>query len=78
MSECCQVWKLQFNDYPAMNASFNSQIVPVIGGASNDYLTLINKPSINGVTLEGNKTNEQLNISAIENSEIEELLKSFV
>ena len=78
MSECCQVWNLQFNDYPAMRASFDSQIVPVIGGASNDYLALINKPSINGVLLEGNKTNEQLNISAIENSEIEKLLKSFV
>ena len=56
MSECCQVWNLQFNDYPAMRASFDSQIVPVIGGASNDYLALINKPSINGVLLEGNKT----------------------
>ena len=77
MSECCQAWNLQFNDYSAMKASFDSQIVPVIGGVSNDYLTLINKPSINGVPLAGNKTNEQLNILAIENSEIEELLKSF-
>lgn len=32
-------------------------------GGTSDYSVLSNKPSINGVTLEGNKTSGQLNIS---------------
>lgn len=57
---------------------FDDKIVPVIGGGSNDYNDLNNKPSINGVQLVGNKTNEELLIKAISNSEIEDLLKNFV
>ena len=34
------------------------------GGGVADYNLLSNKPSINGVTLEGNKTSEDLNITA--------------
>lgn len=57
---------------------FDDKIVPVISGGSNDYNDLNNKPSINGVQLVGNKTNEELLIQAISNSEIEDLLKNFV
>lgn len=41
---------------------------------ADDYDELINKPQIEGVTLEGNKTYEQLNLAKITNSEIENLL----
>ena len=45
-----------------------------IGGAES-YDELSNKPSINGVKLVGDKTNEELLIAAISNEEIEQLLK---
>ena len=35
-------------------------------GESKDYNKLVNKPQINGVTLEGNKTLEELGIASIE------------
>lgn len=35
------------------------------GGGTNDYPNLRNKPSINGVTLEGNKSSSELKISAL-------------
>ncbi len=34
------------------------------GGGTTNYSELTNKPQINGVTLDGNKTSEQLNITA--------------
>lgn len=81
-------WRLKFSDYPQMNLvfsdssqmnlKFGTEIKPVIGNPASDYSELSNKPSINGVTLVGNKTNEELNITSLSNSEIEELLKSFV
>ena len=77
MSDCCHLWNLEFKDSSPMNATFSSDIRPVIGGGTN-YENLSNKPAINGVTLIGNKTNEELDIKAISNSEIEVLLKSFV
>lgn len=40
----------------------------------NDYEDLINKPQIEGVTLEGNKTYEELNLKKITNTELEEML----
>lgn len=43
------------------------------GGGTDDYDELTNKPSIEGVTLEGNKTFDQLNLTGITNSEIEDL-----
>lgn len=56
-----------------------SKVVPVIGGSgTSDYRDLDNKPSINGVTLEGDKTNEELLIKAIPNEEIEALLNAQV
>lgn len=56
---------------------FETDIRPVIdtGGGSSNYDDLSNKPSINGVTLVGNKTNEELLIQAISNEDLELLLK---
>lgn len=52
-----------------------SKVVPIIGSGF-DYKTAINKPSINGVELIGNKTNEELFIQEITNEEIEKLFKN--
>ena len=60
-----------------MELKFNTEIKPVVGGVR-DYAQLENRPMINGVELLGNKTNEELLITAITNDEIEQLLKAFV
>lgn len=39
-----------------------------------DYNSLRNKPQIEGVTLQGNKSFEDLTLSALTNSEIDELI----
>lgn len=44
------------------------------GGNVNSYNDLTDKPQIEGVTLIGNKTYEELNLQRITNSEIEDLL----
>ena len=48
------------------NTSFegkmDSLIAAILKGENYDYVQLMNKPSINGYTLEGNKTNAQLGI----------------
>lgn len=48
------------------NTSFegkmDSLIAAILKGENDDYVQLMNKPSINGYTLEGNKTNVQLGI----------------
>lgn len=78
MTRCNDKWHLTFSDPPDMALQFKSEIRPVINvGGSNDYEQALNKPRINGVELVGNKTNEDLNISAISNGEIEDLLNSF-
>lgn len=71
-------WHLTFSNTEDLELRFKSEIRPVfsVGGSSN-YEDMINKPKINGVELVGNKTNEDLNISAISNGEIEDLLNSF-
>ena len=56
---------------------FNTKIVPVVGGGSTNYEQLTNKPSINGVALIGNKTNEEILIQALTNQDIEGILKNF-
>lgn len=76
--DCCDSWKLKFTDPPDLHLKFGVDVRPVISYGTDDYNELTNKPAVNGVTLVGNKTNEQLNINAISNSEIEELLKAFV
>lgn len=47
-------------------------------GGTYDYNDLYNKPKINGVTLEGDKTSEEINIKALTNLEIEELLSNML
>ena len=47
---------------------------PLICGTLN-YEELHSKPKINGVTLEGNKSSEEIGIEEISNFELEELLK---
>ena len=45
-----------------------------LAGGTSDYNDLANKPSIESVTLDGNKTYEELNLSRISNTEIENML----
>ena len=43
---------------------------------TNDYNDLVNKPSINGVELVGDKTTEELDILPLTNAEIDEFMNS--
>lgn len=43
-------------------------------GGTKNYNELVNKPKIEGVTLEGNKTFEELHMNALTNIELERLL----
>ena len=53
-----------------------SEIVsPGIGQGVSDYERLKNLPQIEGITLIGNKSFTQLNLSRLTNSELEDLLK---
>ena len=45
------------------------------GHGTRNYNRLYNKPKIEGVTLEGDKTFEDLNLRSITNAELAELLK---
>ena len=47
-------------------------------GGTKNYNDLNNKPMIEGVELVGNKTYEELNLSSLTNTEIEELLDASV
>lgn len=51
----------QFNDATPLNVNFGALNTET---TASDYNALYNKPSINGVTLVGNKTSEDLNIAA--------------
>lgn len=73
---CNADWYPDFGDDQETVLDFGADIRPVIS-AANDYAKASNKPSINGVTLIGDKTNEDLNIRGISNAEIEALLKNF-
>lgn len=46
------------------------------GAGSNDYNDLVNKPSIEGVELIGDKTLEELDILPLTNAEIDEFMNS--
>lgn len=66
---------VQFDSSPEkIDLNFGSDIRPIIGGVS-DYNGLSNRPKINGVILEGNKTSDQIGISRLTNEEIEEIFK---
>lgn len=43
---------------------------------TNDYNDLVNKPSINGIELIGDKTPEELDIMPLTNAEIDEFMNS--
>lgn len=49
---------------------FSKQVLTETG----DYNNLINKPSIEGVTLEGDKTFEELTLVKIKNSDIDDII----
>lgn len=70
-------WKPVFTDSSSMNIDLGSDVKPIIGTA-NDYALSENKPSINGVTLIGDKSNEELHIGAMSNMDIENILNSFI
>lgn len=42
---------------------------------SNDYNEMINKPKIEGVTLQGDKTFPELSLNVLTNTELEQMLK---
>ena len=46
------------------------------GAGTNDYNDLVNKPSINGVELVGDKTTEELDILPLTNAEIDEFMNN--
>lgn len=48
------------------------------GEAASDYATLSNKPQINDVTLQGNKSFEDLGALSLTNIEIENIINSIV
>jgi hypothetical protein len=52
----------------------SEEVVFVDVNGSTDYENLKNKPSINGVTLTGNKTSGEIGIEEISNMELEDLL----
>lgn len=54
------------------NAALNVGSTTVV--SVNDYNDLRNKPSIEGVTLEGDKTFEELNLQRLTNAELENML----
>lgn len=55
--------------------NFGEDIRPVFGEGTTNYEDLQNKPSINGVILQGDKSNEELKIDSISNIELESILK---
>jgi len=49
--------------------------IEISTGGTNDYNDLINKPSIEGIELIGDKTLEELGVEALTPQEIDELLR---
>lgn len=68
-SYCC-------TDKKKEKPKFGSKVVVAVGGGSNNYAELRNRPRINGVELLGDKTNQELLIESIPNTEIEQMFKS--
>lgn len=48
------------------------------GGGVSSYNDLTDKPSIEGVTLSGNKTFPQLNLDVLSNSDIEDIFQDLI
>lgn len=70
-------WEPVFQDSKPLDINLGSDVKPVIGTAL-DYELADNKPSINGVTLVGDKTNEDIHIGSLSNMDIENILNSFI
>ena len=70
-------WNPVFTDSTPLHIDLGSDVKPVIGTAL-DYELADNKPSINGVTLIGDKTNEDIHIGSLSNMDIENILNSFI
>lgn len=79
MSKCC-TFNATFKEDRTLRASFaeSDRLDARFGEAqfitTGDYNDLINKPSIETVTLQGNKTFKQLGIDELPASEIEKIL----
>ena len=50
--------------------------IQISAGGTSDYNGLINKPSINNIVLEGDKTLEELGCRPLTNDEIDEFMNS--
>lgn len=57
------------------NSSFETKmdalVEAILKGENYDYVQLINKPSINGYTLDGNKTSSQLGIQNLNEENVD-------
>lgn len=62
-------------DIQTSNGEIDTDIELSTNG-TNDYNDLINRPSINGVELVGDKTTEELDILPLTNAEIDEFMNS--
>lgn len=62
-------------DIQTSNGEIDTDIELSTSG-TNDYNDLVNKPSINGVELVGDKTTEELDILPLTNTEIDEFMNS--
>lgn len=62
-------------DIQTSDGEIDTDIELSING-TNDYNDLVNKPSINGVELVGDKTTEELDILPLTNAEIDEFMNS--
>lgn len=56
------------------NAIVTGNLTSSGGSTVISYVSLVDKPSIEGVTLTGNKTFEELNLQSLTNSELESML----
>ena len=70
-------WCPCFRDSSGMDINLGSDVKPVLGTVM-DYAKAVNRPSINGVELIGDKSNEDLNICPMTNKDIENILNLFV
>ena len=66
----CNILDLEING----NDKMSLQMDRGSAGGTDDYNKLFNKPQIEGVTLEGNKTFPQLGLDAITPQEIDEIM----
>lgn len=70
--------KVLFRVLYIANKKLTARVIPTSsssgGGGTTDYNDLINKPSIEGVTLEGDKTFEELTLVSLDNTDIHNIV----